>query len=158
MKWHLKYIAICLGFILVSCTSSKTLPETMEKVTRQVEAKDYTITARYANPFRGRQIYLTSEYDLRVKNDSAFAFLPYFGVAHVAPYNPSEGGIKFAQKMDNYSAVPNKKKNGWDIRFDVTDKEYNYTIHITLFNNGSASFSVNSYQRDVINFHGELKF
>lgn len=149
---------MCMGFILVSCTSSKTLPEIVEKVARQVEAKDYIIAARYANPLRGRQIYLTSEYDLRVKNDSAFAYLPYFGVAHVAPYNPSDAGIKFAQKMDNYSAVPNKKKNGWEIHFNVTDKEYNYTIHITLFNNGSASFSVNSYQRDVITFLGELKY
>ncbi|HEY6914384.1 MAG TPA: DUF4251 domain-containing protein, partial [Paludibacter sp.] len=91
------------------------------------------------------------------KNDSVFAFLPYFGVAHVAPMNPSEGGIKFAEPMINYTVTANKKSTGWDIRFRVKSKESVYDIGMDIFNNGSATITVNSYERDVITFNGEIK-
>lgn len=157
MKRHFINIGIIILLVMVSCTFSKTLPETIQKITRKLQSKDFTIKANYAIPLRGKQFYLTSDYDLRIKNDSAVAYLPYFGVAHVAPYNSSEGGIKFAEPMIDYSMVSNKKKNGWDIRFKIKAKEYNYDFFVTIFNNGSSSFTVSSYQRDAITFNGEIK-
>lgn len=140
-----------------SCTSLKTAPETVKEITRKVESKDFTVVANYANPMRMKSVYLTSEYDLRIKNDSAFAFLPYFGVAHVAPMNPGEGGIKFAEPMTGYTVTPNKKSTGWEIRFRVKSRESVYDINMTIFNNGSTMFTVNSYERDMITFNGEIK-
>jgi len=104
-----------------------------------------------------KQISLTSDYDIRVKNDSAFAFLPYYGVAHVAPMNSSEGGIKFAELMTNYVIQPNKKKDGWVISFKVNAKEYHYQIYMNIFNNGNSTVTVNSYERDAITFYGDVK-
>jgi len=94
---------------------------------------------------------------LRIKNDSAFAYLPYFGVAYSAPYGSSEGGIKFAEPMNDYVITPNKKSNGWDIRFKIRSKEDVYEIFMNIFNNGSALFSVTSQKRDMISFSGEIK-
>ena len=157
----MKTLLICstfaLLFFMFACSSSKTAADTIREITHKVESKDFTVNVNSANPFRMKHVMLTSEYDLRIKNDSAFAFLPYYGVAYSAPYNSSEGGIKFAEPMTDYSMVPNKKSTGWDIRFKVKSKECTYEIYMNLFNNGSAMFSVSSYQRDMISFNGEVK-
>ncbi|MHB9143195.1 MAG: DUF4251 domain-containing protein, partial [Paludibacter sp.] len=83
--------------------------------------------------------------------------LPYYGVAFVAPYGISDGGIKFSEPAIEYSIIPNKKNNGWDIRFKITTKEYQYQFFVNIFNNGRSSFTVSSNQRDAISFTGELK-
>jgi len=157
MKTQLIYIVCLMMFFISSCSSLKTAPETIKEVTRKVESKDFTVVVNYANPMRMKPIYLTSEYDLRIKNDSAFAFLPYFGVAHVAPMNSNEGGIKFAESMTNFTVMPNKKSTGWDIRFRVKSRESVYNISMSIFNNGSSMITVNSYERDMITFSGEIK-
>ncbi|NDP21760.1 MAG: DUF4251 domain-containing protein [Paludibacter sp.] len=158
MKAKLVYLEWIGLFFIVSCTTAKIPLETINEVTQRIQKKDFTIDVKYANPTKGSQIYLTSEYDLRVKNDSAFAYLPYFGVAYSAPYNSSEGGIKFSEPMYDYVSVPNKKKDGWNIRFKVRSKISEITILLEVFNNGSSSFTVSSYERDAIRFNGEMKF
>jgi len=142
---------------MTACSSTKTATETIGEVTRKVESKDVTVTVHYANPLRMKQVVLTSEYDLRIINDSAFAYLPYFGVAYSAPYRSSEGGIKFAEPMTDYAIASNKKSNGWDMHFKIRSKEDVYEIFMNIFNNGSALFSVTSQKRDMISFSGEVK-
>ena len=105
MKTLFIHFGLAALLFLVSCSSSKTLPATVDKVTQKVQSKDFVITVNYANPLRGQQIYLTSDYDLRIKNDSAFAYLPYYGVAYVAPYGISEGGIKFSEPVNDYLSL-----------------------------------------------------
>ena len=157
----MKTLITDFGFIilvfLVSCSSSKTLPATVDKVTQKVQSKDFTISVDFANPLRGNQISLTPEYNLRIKNDSVFAYLPYYGVAYTAPYGTSDGGIKFSEPAKEYNIVPNKKNNGWDIQFKINTNEYQYDFFASIFNNGSTSITVNSSQRDAISFSGEIK-
>lgn len=151
------YSTFVLVLFMAACSSTKTTTETISEVTRKVESKDFTVTVRYASPLRMRQVILTSEYDLRINNDSAFAYLPYFGVAHTAPYSSSEGGIKFAEPMIDYAIAFNKKLNRWDIHFKIQSKGDTYEVFMNIFNNGNSSFSVTSQQRDMIFFSGEIK-
>lgn len=155
MKSHIQHAAIMVLVLITSCSSLKTTPEKIQEFTNKIKAKDFTVDVNYVNPMRGKQIYLTSDYDLRIKNDSAFAYLPYFGVAYIAPYG-GEGGIKFAEPMKEYSIKSNKKSDGWDIHFKIKTQENNYEIFMNVFNNGSAMFTVNSINRDVITFNGEV--
>ena len=157
MKTFFYQIAILLLFFMVSCSSMKTTSESKNEINQMIQGKDFTVIANYANPMRGRQIYLTSEYDLRIKNDSAFAFLPYFGVAYSAPYGGGEGGIKFAEPVNDYSVTSNKKSDGWNIHFKIKARETDYEINLNVFNNGSSMFTVNSFNRDAITFNGEVK-
>jgi len=157
----MKTLLICpvcmLLFFMLSCSVSKTTPETISEITKKVESNDFTVKVNYANPMRGRQIYLNSDYDLRIKNDSAFAYLPYFGVAYIAPYGSNEGGIKFAEPVINYTNTPTRKKDGWNIRFRVKSKDITYDVLMNIFNNGNASIDFNSYNRDAISFNGAVK-
>jgi hypothetical protein len=150
-------IAALLLFFMTSCSGLKTAPETIKEITSKVESKDFTVVMNYANPLRMKPVFLTSEYDLRIKNDSVFAYLPYYGVAHVAPFDASEGGIKFATIMSDYKITPNRKSTGWEITFHVKSKQSTYDVHMNIFNNGSTTVTVNSYDRDMISFDGEIK-
>lgn len=156
MKTQLKYAAILLLAYVVSCSSLKTTPQKIQEVTQKIQSKDYTISVKYANPMRSRQIYLTSDYDLRIKNDSAFAYLPFYGVAYSVPYG-GEGGIRFSEPMKGYTVLSNKRSDGWEIRFKVRAKENDYEIFMSIFNNGNAMITANSFNREAITFTGELK-
>ena len=83
--------------------------------------------------------------------------LPYYGVAYMTPYNSSDGGIKFAEPMSDYVMIPHKKADGWNIRFKVKSLSGIYKLALNVFNNGNATLSVESYQRDMITFDGALK-
>lgn len=157
MKPVIIYTVIAVFLFLNACNSLKTTPETARENLEKIDRKDFAVKANFANPLRMQQVVLTSEYDLRIKNDSAFAFLPYYGVAHTAPMNPAEGGIKFAELMIDYRSKSTRKNDGREINFKVNAGEYNYVINMTVYQNGTATFVVNSYQRDAITFHGEMK-
>ena len=157
MKSLFNHAVILFLVFMTSCSTLKTTPVAIGEITKKIESKNFTVVVNYANPMRMKQRYLTSEYDLHIKNDSAFAYLPYFGVAYSAPYGMGEGGIKFAELMKDYSMVPTKKKNGWDIRFKIKDTENSYDISLSVFNNGRAMVVVSSYSRDLITFTGEVK-
>jgi hypothetical protein len=156
MKSQINYVAIIVMVFITSCSLLKTTPEIIKEVTQKVHSKDFDIAVNYVNPMGGRQLYLNSDYDLRIKNDSAFAYLPYFGIAYSTPYG-GEGGIKFAEPMKNYSVKSTNKSDGWNIRFKVKAKENDYEIFINIFNSGSAMINVNSINRQPITFDGELK-
>lgn len=149
------FIAIVSSFF--ACSSSKNLPENSSKVLQKLQSKDFTIKVNYALPARGSQIYLTSDYDLKIKNDSAFAYLPYYGVAHVAPYNSADGGIEFSEPMSDYTFTENKKKDGWKITFKVKIRIYGADVYIDIYKNGSSFLTVNSFERESISFSGEMK-
>jgi len=142
---------------LFSCSTSKKVSLNENEIIQKVQKKDFTIFVNYAYPSRGSQIYLTSKYSLKIKNDSAFAYLPYYGVAYVAPYNSSEGGIKFSEPMYDYVQTVNKKNDGWKIRFKVKTVMSDVNVFMEIFKNGISSININSYERESIHFSGEVK-
>lgn len=156
MKSQVIFLSFVVLLFASACSSIKTTPETVATIKAKVESKDFTVRFNYANPFRMQQVSLTSEYTLKIKGDSAFAYLPYYGVAYVAPFNSSEGGIRFSSPMIEYSKTANKRKDGWNIRFKINSGEYHYDLLLDLFENGRSSLHVNSYERDPITFYGEL--
>lgn len=152
--WYLVLLALS-SFILCASSKSATIADPI--IEKKIQSKDFVIVVTHANPLRGKQRFLTSSYDLKIRNDSAFAYLPYFGVAHSPRIGLQDSGIKFAQLMRNYTNVPTKKKNGWNIRFDVKDNGYSYRVNLTVFDNGNSSINVQSIDRDAITFYGNVE-
>ena len=157
MKTQTYILALVVFLYFNACSSSKTTTESVQQTTQKIESKDFTIKVNYALPLRMKQVSLTSYYEMRIKNDSSITFLPYYGVAHVAPMNPAEGGIKFEEKINNYLVRPNKKNDGWEISFMVNTREYQYQIYLSIFNNGYSSITINSNKQDAITFYGDLE-
>ena len=158
-KLHLYF---CFSiFIFIACNSLKLTPEEktlrMQQVSTDIENKNYTIKINQAKPMRGKVINLSPTYDLIIRNDSAIAYLPFFGYATQAPFPGTDGGIHFAQKIENYLIKSLSKNNGWEIRFDINTVEYNYKLKLSVFHSGESTVDITSVQRDPIFFFGEVK-
>lgn len=151
------FLILTALFLFWNISLTATAQEAELSVEQKIESKDYTILVTLANPMKGKSIYLSYGYDLQVRNDSAIAYLPYFGTAHSAPVDPSEGGIKFSEPMENYSSVQNKKGDRWEIAFDVKKGIELFKIRISVFENGSVTLSINPSNRSHISFNGDLK-
>lgn len=134
-----------------------------EKVAKQIaetksllESKNFVFDANTANPMRGRTVNLTSDYELSIKNDSVFSYLPYFGVAYsAAGYGSSNSPMIFDQPLASYMSETTKK--GYMVKFkakngsDVIDG----TLHIS--ETGSATLTISSVNRQSITYFGNLK-
>lgn len=147
---------IFILFVTVACSSTKVTTEEIAQNTEMVQNNDFTIDVYSANPLRGKTVNLSYGYSIRIHNDSAYAFLPYFGVARIAPIG-LESEIKFADKMTNFTMKSNKKQTGWDIRFKTRSGVTGYDVFLNVFDNGTASISITPDSKDQISFIGRLK-
>lgn len=157
MKSNVIKIIVWTIIVLSSCKTPKSGLEKELTTTKLIDNKNFTVQFNYANPLRMQSIALTSEYTLTIKGDSAYAYLPYYGVAHTAPFNMSDGGIKFACEMNGFSKKLNKKQDGWELRFKVDKPEYHYNVFLTVYLNGASTLQINSHDKDPISYFGEIR-
>ncbi|HUP12832.1 MAG TPA: DUF4251 domain-containing protein [Niastella sp.] len=118
-----------------------------------IEAQNYVFKAQSALPMAGATRQLTSDFDLRISKDTILSDLPYFGRAYTAPLNPSEGPLHFTSTDFQYS-VADRKKGGWDVTITPKDVHDPRQINMSIFDNGTASVMVTSYNRQPISFNG----
>lgn len=122
-------------------------------ITNMVEARNYVFKAQTALPSSGNTRQLTYDFDLRISKDTVISDLPYFGRAYAAPINPAESPLHFTSTTFDY-AVADRKKGGWDITITPKDAQDPKKLTLTVFDNGSASLTVTSYNRQPISFNG----
>jgi hypothetical protein len=157
--------AVILGGLNAACAQNSRKEKQAANaaaIKKMVDDGNYVFEANYANPMRGGQKILTSEYDLRVSKDSIIAFLPYYGEAHMAPSpGETEGGIKFTSTDFTYS-TKQRKNGGWDIFIKPKDNNIiNWRdvqqLRLSVSPSGNASLQVISSNRDPIMFSGNIR-
>lgn len=161
--------AAAIAFISVNA-AAQTDKATTAKI---VEAKTYTFVARSATPLnvmdisavmsrmpgnmQGGTINLNeSYYEVKVTPDSVIAFLPYYGRSFTAPINQNEGGVKFTSTKFDYKGKKGKKR-GWNILIEPADAKENYRLAIDIGDEGYATLSLNSNNKQSITYQGYLK-
>jgi len=125
------------------------------EVNKLVESKNFVFDASTANPMTGRTVNLTSDYDMTIKNDSVFSYMPYYGVAYSgAAFGSSDSPMSFNKPIEGYTSETTK--NGYLVKFKVknTNDVIDCTFHIS--ETGSTSLSVSSINRQSINYSGDL--
>lgn len=129
----------------------------IEAIKQLIQSNNYVFRASYMYPLSGGQQYLTSPYDLTIGKDTVEAFLPYFGVAYfnVGYNNISDAGVKFTSTNFDYSVDP-KKNGGYSVRIKPKDTKSASQLYLDVSNNGYASLSVQSVNRQVIRFSGDI--
>ena len=168
----MKNIIRIIGVLLIAICSISVQAQKATKADKKaakaanlknmIESKSYIFKANQAYPMGGGQVNLTSSnYDLKLSNDTLTAFLPYYGVSYSAPINPTEGGIKFTTTKFDYKVV--QKKNG---NYQVTFKPKNLNprtpedvvnMYLTVSQGGYATLQVISINRQGISFNGWLE-
>lgn len=161
--------------IALSAISTQIFAQTDKETTAKIlNDKNYVFSANSATPMAnmdlnkvlskmnggqsaGRINLSGSQYDLTVTKDSVVAYLPYYGRSYVANPNTSEGGIKFKSKKFNYTSSKNKK-GSYTIRIRTNDlTTENYDLTLSVSQNGYASLSVSSNNKQPITFDGYLE-
>lgn len=95
-----------------------------------------------------------NNYDLKIMPDSIIAYLPYYGRSFSAPIGRDESGIKFTTTDFTYAAKKNKK--GWQITINTASTKDNPTIFLSVSQNGYASLTVISNQKQTITYNGYI--
>jgi len=158
MKKVITYSHLCwLAIIAFACIPASVMAQNKEdkkaEIKNIVEARNFVFKAQTALPSSGSSRQLTSDFDLRVSKDTVVSDLPYFGRAYSAPLNPSQSPLQFTTTEFNYK-VTDRKKGGWTITITPKDQQDPKQFTLTIFDNGSASAVVTSYNRQPISFNG----
>ena len=144
-----------LASLVNTLTAQSTKPSAEILTKGLVDSQQYIFHAQTVSPMNGRQIFLTTDYTIKVSKDTIMTDLPYFGRAYSAPINPSEGGIRFTSTSFGYKVTP-RKKGGWDITIQPKDARDVQQMILTIFDNGKADLRVNSNNRQPISFNGYI--
>lgn len=150
---RLLWLAIIAFALLPVTVAAQNKKDKKEQIKSIVEAQNYVFKAQTALPTSGATRQLTGDFDLRVSKDTIVSDLPYFGRAYTAPLNPSEGPLRFTSTDFQYS-VANRKKGGWEVTITPKDVHDPRQLSMSIFDNGSASVIVTSYNRQPISFNG----
>lgn len=164
--------------VLLSCGPQKSAsPAAMSQLQEMVNQKWFSIHPQWASPMATqslnavanagliRQGSNASRIDiagnrafLKMKNDSVFADLPYFGERQMGgAYSPDEAGITFSAPAKDVAISFNDKKQRYQFKFGVVNK-YGEVFNVSgnLYPNGKSTFTVNSSERLSINYTGQL--
>jgi len=95
---------------------------------------------------------------LRVKGDSVYVSLPYFGERQIGGrYGNSDVGIKVEGVPREYQLEKDEKKNSYRIEFRIRDEIESLQFFLTFFPSGKADINVNSTHRTSIRYSGLAK-
>jgi hypothetical protein len=144
---------IAIALFPVTALAQNKKEKKAAEIKNIVEARNYVFKAQTALPTAGNTRQLTADFDLRVSKDTIVSDLPYFGRAYTAPLNPSEGPLRFTSTDFHYTAT-GRKKGGWDITITPKDLQDPRQLTLSIFDNGTASVVVTSYNRQPISFNG----
>lgn len=148
-----------LVFLLFSCSSIKTLDETSKiNLHNNYNKVSFIFKANYAIPtsslFQPR--FLTSEYEVKISNDTLISHLPYFGEAYYSAYGSNESPLSFVSKNFNYTEKRNDKKNRTNITIQISDQRFPIVYYFSIFDNGRADLTVADSSRKKIVFQGNI--
>jgi hypothetical protein len=148
-------VALMVSLAVAACSTANQAQENSKDYKGMIETRNYVFHAQSVTPLGGRFRQLTSEYDLRVQNDSVVAFLPYFGRAFSAPIDPTRGGIQFTSTSFEYTETA-RKKGGWIIQIQPKDVQDIRQLTLSVSEGGNATLQVNSNSRQSISFNGYI--
>ena len=129
-----------------------------EAVKKLFYSGNFMIDITYATPSGGQGVSLFSNRgDLRVKNDSVNAYIPYFGKSYSSAYGDESGAVEFRnQKFVASDAKINEKKKQIIWKFEPTERNNKYQFTVFISSSGSCSITVISSNKSQISYTGAL--
>lgn len=126
----------------------------IEEVKAMIDGNSFVFEARTANPMKGRSMTLTTQYDVKVTQDSIYSYLPYYGVAYSASYGGTDSPMVFDSPAEKFSSESSKKGYIVKVAAKNGNDRIDFTFHIS--ENGSTTLNVSSTNRQSISYFGEI--
>ncbi|MCP9200406.1 DUF4251 domain-containing protein [Gramella sp. GC03-9] len=158
----LKLLSVAIFILIMTgCGSSGQTsfnPEEFQKISDLVNSREFIIENEWANPIQGRQINLIDNPNhIIFKGDSVNVHLPYYGIRHTGGGYNREGGIKFKGVAREVKIEENTNRRLIDLSFDGNQNGEVVEFDIRIFASGKTTTTVNSSQRSMISYQGELQ-
>lgn len=161
MRKQIFLIVICLSGLLVSCGSANrgnSNSAEYQQMLERVQDLEFTIENEWANPVKYSRVNLLGNPNyIRFEGDSVDVFLPFFGERQSGGGYGSEGAIQYEGPLQDLRIEERPGKNEVILFFRANNKTENLSFRITIFPNGNTHTSVNSSERDQIDYDGEIK-
>jgi hypothetical protein len=155
MKTCKAILGLILMIALVSCSVAKK-PVTGKKTLQQkIESKDFTFFVDRCLPTGLENSTFNSDVILKIKDETAYANLPFHGLLSVNPQQMTEGPISFNGPMKEFSMNQDPAK-GWNLFFKVDSDPYSYQVTIEISAKGKAIVKVKSTQRSTMTYFGDI--
>lgn len=126
----------------------------MQEIEQLVENQKFSFVPQSLTTSSGYTKDLISSYDLVLKQDSAMAYLPFWGTAYMAKIN-DEGGIKFEALAEDLD-IKDRGKKGYELTFDVNNMDDNYQVRMSISKSGYATLNITSTKKSHISYYGQI--
>ncbi len=158
----------CILLVLISASAFAQSKQEKKELKAQEEAKQfeaikelldsgaYEFYADWANSFQGKRINLvTNPNHLKMSEEGASIYLPYYGVAHnSSPAYSNMGAMEFEGTVEDYKIKVNEKKKQTTVTFRCKAKREVIDFTLTVFPNGNSRLNANSNVRTGMNYDG----
>lgn len=164
----MKYAIFSIILVLtVSVNAQESVNKTRkelkaEKITVQkneikklIENKSFVFEARTAYSSELGTKNLSSLYNVKVKKDTIYSYLPYYGRAYNVDYASTESPMIFDLPVKELEILKDQKK-GYQVEVKVKKGMDNIIFNFSISETGSATLTVTSTHRQVITYSGEI--
>ena len=149
--------AILAVLAITGCAAMRLTPEQKARqkqiVEENIAGQHYTIDINQMIPMRG-PARMVNDFSLSVEGNRLISYLPYFGVAYNVPYGGGSG-LNFEADIDEYFDQPLGDRH--EITIVVRHEQDILLYNLTVFENGRASLTVRSRNREQISYNGEME-
>lgn len=126
------------------------------KLKAEIDSKKYSFHALSATSLKGRTFQLTSEYYLKINDDSLQVDLPYYGQSYSTPYPANaDMGVQFNTRDFTYQS-DSAKKGGWEITIKPKNENAASLIYLSVSSGGYCTVRITSITRNPITYYGTI--
>ena len=165
MKYTFISILLTFTVFLVNAQESEKMSkkeQKMEKLAQQketvkkmIEGKSFVFEARNAFSSTAGNVNINYPYNVKLTNDSIYSYLPFYGRAYRVEYGSTESPMVFDLPFQELEIIK-KKKMGYLVDVKVKKDMDIIVFSFNISDTGSATLTVNSADREVITYYGEL--
>ena len=134
---------------------AEKISQQKEAVKKLVEGKSFVFDARTATSPTAGTVNITYPYSVKLNKDSIYSYLPYYGRAYSAEYGSTESPMVFNLPVQELEITKNKKK-GYQVNVKVKRGMDYINFNFDVSETGNTTLTVNSSNRQVITYYGEL--
>ncbi|MBM3416005.1 MAG: DUF4251 domain-containing protein [Bacteroidetes bacterium] len=151
-------ITAAIAFSLVYFNSFAQKDTTSPRIIASaIQADRWVFTAERSDPAIGRNVYLSSGYEVRCKGDTLTVNLPYAGTMQ-GPARFPDGSRPLEFTSTSFTISKVQKSNGkWIVTLKPKDHNDVVSFTFTFFENGKASLDVILTNRSPIDFYGTVE-
>ncbi len=157
-----KYSRLLLPFLILICLQGFSQSGAEQKkqnqynqLKNQIDSRKFRFHALSATSMKGMTRQLTSDYFLKLNNDSLSVELPYYGRSFTANYPPTDLSTEFKTTQFSYES-DTLKKGGWDISIVPKNQSNASKISLSITTSGYSTVRVSSNSREPISYYGTI--